>query len=495
MCFLLISGFLTGCFQQEGLLFDSPVIEDKEPAPRSDATILYEANTVGPEGQGLVAKVYNATGDTALVFGEFSPGGKVSIRSLAYAKMESDTVMHLFFEESGLLLSGIALNLKPGRKLNTLLRFEEYISYSCVMSLLSANWMEGRADAQWRWRVDKSTDIPVPAPVYIRDECQMLRPLTQSDWAGDLQQILEVVYERLNNLIYVDPAIFRGPDIVQLQLLLNQACMDTVILQPEAPSPAPFYPDDAFYQLSINDYPCLNHNGMMTRFRTTVDVEGNLIFSEVQGGTPPFSFAVDEFSFRNTSRISGPFDPNRPYLLMVRDGNGCISSRIGYLERPVQEACGIVCGKTWSAFEARMEQESGFPAFEENCDLLNEGCRSLATGYCNDGAALDYSDFTLAVEQFQLSFGNTGKVTVSQRFRYSARQQLNRESCSLESLDDNVVEETTTYFWYARTPQLLIIFNQEDVFGRLHIEGVGNLRFERYDPVRRTTLSVGLTVQ
>jgi len=492
---LFLSILLAGCFNQEGLIFDSPIIEDDDPVSASQATVLFEPNSAGPDGQGIIAKVYNTAGDTALFFGEFLPNGEVGVRSLAYAKMDSDTVMHLFFEDTGPLLSSIALNLKSGRKLNTLLQFEEYLSYSCVMSLLSANWMEGSADAQWRWRVDKSADIPVPVPVYIRDECRVLRPFTQTGWAGELRQILDVVYERLNNLIYVDPAIFRGEDIIDLQQLLSQACTDSVIRETAVPATAPFYPDDAFYQLRVNDYPCLDHNGLMTRFRTTIDAEGNLIFSEVQGGVPPYSFAVDEFSFRNTAKIPGPYDPNQPHLLMVRDGNGCISSRIAYLGRPEQEACSIVCGKNWTPYEAKILQDSGLLVFEEDCDLLNGGCASLNSAYCDDGALLDYNGFTLSLEDFQLNFGITGKVTVSYRLRYSDRQEVNTETCVLQNLDDEVEEETLNYLWHARTPALLLLFDQEDLFGRIRIEGVNDLRFESYDPELRATLQVKLTVQ
>ncbi len=78
---LLITALLAllaaGCFKQDGLVFDNPLSGDEE-TEAGRRTVFYPANTIGPSGQGLLARLTDPERDTAMVFGEFRADGPAS---------------------------------------------------------------------------------------------------------------------------------------------------------------------------------------------------------------------------------------------------------------------------------------------------------------------------------------------------------------------------------------------------------------------------------
>ncbi len=479
----LLAWLAAGCFKQEGLVFDDPLSGDGESEPGQRA-VFYPVNAIGPAGQGLLARLTNPEGDTAMVFGEFRSDGGRPVRSVAYLPSGSDTALYIFFDER-LLVGRIALSLRDGRKLGMLLDIDDYFSYSCALTLLSTTWDGRPAQVVGRWRVDRSLPAPAPLPVYLRNDCGSLGVFSAIDWATELATILKTVARALDGLLEVDPAIFPSDHLLAVQELLATACSGKIIHTGQAPSIRAFFPDDELYGLPVVS-PCNEHNGVATTFSVTTDDEHNAYFLNVQGGPPPYSYAINTFSFRSQPRIPGPLDPALPHLIMVRDARGCISSRIARIGAPQDALCARLCGSTWEAVEATAAAPEEGLYIEGTCELTGAGCRRWREDRCPDGTARSYVAEVLQLQSLLLSFANDGSGVLDYRWRRSDRQRLDPATCTLNRLDNLQEEESLDFFWYARSPELLVLYTAEGPLGKVNVTD-GGLFFEQHFPAERET--------
>jgi len=477
---ILLTLLLAACAKQEGFVFDNPLgLTESDTTSR---TVFYPVNEAGPSKQGLLARLTSQEGDTALVFGMFRDDERPGpLRSLAYLPQDSDTILHVFFDDN-LLVRRIANTLRDGRKGSTLLDIDDYYSYSCVFSMLSSDWSGRPAQVEGRWRVDRSLPVPAPLPVFVRSDCGPLNSISAIDWASELVAIMQTI----GDLLPIDPALLPTRRLLDLQALVAAGCRSGVINTEETPAPRPFFPDDAMDALRATGNACYEHSGMATTFSVTTDADNNVFFLNVEGGKPPYSYAVNNDNFRSQPRVPGPIDPAVPHLVMVKDANACISSRIARIGQPQDLLCARLCGSTWEVVEASAEAPTEGRFIEGACDLLGSGCPRWREDRCSEGSARTYVAEVLQLQSMSLAFGNDGSGSLDYGWRRSERQRLDFSTCTLNQLVNLQEDTQEAFYWYARTPELLILYTAEGPIGQVNITDEG-LLLERYFPEERET--------
>lgn len=63
------------------------------------------------------------------------------------------------------------------------------------------------------------------------------------------------------------------------------------------------------------------------QFEANITVSGDISFTTVTGGTPPYTYAANDMNFQSSANFNFPIDIEENVLLMVKDDLGCISAK------------------------------------------------------------------------------------------------------------------------------------------------------------------------
>lgn len=284
----------------------------------------------------LVADYHAPDGTQLFFFGDLDTDGEIkNISTVSYKPSQSDTSLHMMLDENN-QLSYIYFDVNGERapafiKVSYALQTDS----SYLYSLYERNWATGENTLIFESWVRNNNGVLVGLPTYLRSDCEIENVVPSIVYNVAAVGIFAVV--ALTALPTGGTSVWVGAAAIGLftsTIILNDVCASENNLSNTLPSN---YPSNASSVESIFNNTnfvnqCINNP---IAFEAKIDPMGSVTFTMVNGGTPPYSFAVEVPIFQSNYVFNMSLVAGQDILLMVRDNSGCISAKY----QKVEEFC------------------------------------------------------------------------------------------------------------------------------------------------------------
>jgi hypothetical protein len=371
--------------------------------PTTSAFTVYKNETGDANADALQAQNTDSKG-TLNFYGAFdSENNPSEIRTLTYQKANNDTIVNLIIDPLTNRLASSYFSVK-GVKSPVVLKFDyiEGVSNAYNLSYYNYNWENKTSELLYAARVETNNTVASSNPFFANrgGGNDGFKLILQACTIGfvTVKIIVPIVSGLIKASATVIAAAVAAPIVttaaVGAVLLFLIPKLGAAELDYTASSSKPPVKTPIINPVSATGNPtpnlqtssCVNTN--MT-FRASMDAEGSIMISEVEGGQSPHTCMVTS-GFQQSQVFPNQYKDGS-YVVGIKDANGCVSVKLVSLKREIDTTLPLV--GTW-----KLESQAGIPVGQfEN--YSNSDCPNIVIGkntILNETLIFGTNTFTLS---------------------------------------------------------------------------------------------------
>jgi len=325
---------------------------------------VYKNQTGDVNADALQAQNIDSKG-TLNFYGAFdSENNPREIRTLTYQKANSDTIVYLIMDPLTNRLASSYFSVK-GVKSPVVLKFDyiQGVNNAYNLSYYNYNWKNETSELFYAARVETNNGVASSNPFFanrgVEDDVKLLIKTTVGSIA-----YFEIIVPIIPGLVNLGASVLTAAAAAPV---LTAAAIGAAVVI--------FFPKDGFSKeldytpsnlpppsktpivnpVSATSNPtpklqpssCVNTN--MT-FRASMDAEGNIMITEVVGGTSPHSYMVTS-GFQQSQVFPNKYKDGS-YVVGIKDANGCVSVQLVSLKRAIDCASSTLSVTTSSTTDS-----------------------------------------------------------------------------------------------------------------------------------------------
>jgi hypothetical protein len=332
-----------------GLIISCSKEDNNANEPLASKFTVYKNHTGDVNADALQAQNIDSNG-TLNFYGDFNlENDPREIRTLTYQKANNDTIVNLIIDPITNRLASSYFSVK-GMKSPIIMKLDYFDNSKNInVSFYNYNWSLGTSELIYASRVENENGVVSENPFFANRKIELptfkegLGALTvglaTAEIIGSLgggftlsSALTPIIAGVLATQIVTYAAI--GVAVLAISAVLNHAgasALEVSNLPPPSKTPI-FNPVPVTSNPTTKLVPSSCNNTNIS-FRASMDSEGNIMITEVVGGTPPHTYMVTS-GFQQSQVFPNKYKDGS-YVVGVKDANGCVSVELVSLKKAI----------------------------------------------------------------------------------------------------------------------------------------------------------------
>ncbi len=320
--------------------------------------------------EGLLASITDNENGDLHIYGNRLQDDQLEAKAIVFERENNDTLINMIYGDDNEIQFLYSESKSTGEKNNAVVRIDHIELDSIIVSIYEKDWSNNSSELVFQTTLTEKDSMLINQVAFIRgDFTEFNNPVATS--------VYNAIIVLAATGVGVLGATVGGPwlgvagayTIATAGGIIGTACAAEPVYPEEEPTGVPDSPsgDSVGLEDVVLDEQCLN---VLIPYTVEMDEDDGLavLIDDWNVGTGPYEYAIGwEMNFQEQFYFEGPYESGESYPFIIRDANGCLSSRVIQVLNP----------------SSMVDLTEG----EWNLDFSNSSCDGMATmSFNNDGS-------------------------------------------------------------------------------------------------------------